>query len=131
MVNIKSEEVTDEEANLYEAILTLNTLEECFSFFRDLCTPTEIQAMAERWRVTKLLWQDKLSYREIHSKTGVSMATIGRVARFLKQEPYQGYKIALDRVRPIANGEINSRNYLQRPTTTSSLSIDLEDELLN
>jgi len=87
------------ESALYQAILQLKTTEECASFFQDLCTPAELSAMSERWRVAQLLDQKELSYREIHDKTGVSLATIGRVARFLTQEAYQGYRLVLDRVK--------------------------------
>ena len=87
-----------EDANaLYDALLSLGRREEVERFFKDLCTPTEIRAMAERWRVAALLKEEKLSYRDIRDKTGVSLATIGRVARFLTQEPHKGYALALDR----------------------------------
>ncbi len=88
-----------EETALYQAILALKCEEECAAFFQDLCTPTEIVAMAERWRVARLLDEQKLSYREIHDRTGVSLATIGRVARFLTQETYRGYRLVLDRLK--------------------------------
>ncbi len=70
------------ERALYGAVLALRSSEECRNFFRDLCTPAELQAMADRWAVVELL-QRGLPYREIHSQTGVSVTTIGRVARFL------------------------------------------------
>jgi TrpR-related protein YerC/YecD len=70
------------ERALCSAILALQTLEECRSFFRDLCTPAELQAMADRWAVVELL-ERGLPYREIHKQTGVSVTTIGRVARFV------------------------------------------------
>jgi len=70
------------ERTLYGAILALRGVEECRSFFRDLCTPAELQAMADRWAVVELLGRG-LPYREIHRQTGVSVTTIGRVARFL------------------------------------------------
>ena len=89
------------ETALYQAILQLKTLQECTSFFHDLCTSAELSAMSERWRVAQLLDQKELSYREIHDKTGVSLATIGRVARFLTQEAYQGYRLVLDRLKKI------------------------------
>lgn len=90
-----------DEEQLYEAILQLKTVDECFAFFRDLCTPEEIRAMKERWKLAQLLDDEvnKLSYREISSKTKSSIATIGRVARFLKQENYGGYRLILDRQR--------------------------------
>jgi len=85
------------EVELYKAFLALKSVEECASFLHDLCTPSELNAMGERWRVATLLDQQQLSYREIHAKTGVSLATISRVARFLSQEAYQGYRLILDR----------------------------------
>lgn len=88
-----------EENALYIAILQLKTTKECASFLHDLCTPSEIEAMSDRFRVARLLDQHTLSYREIHQKTGVSLATIGRVARFLSQEAYHGYRLVLDRLK--------------------------------
>lgn len=84
---------------LYEAILLLKTTEELTSFFKDICTPQEINAMKERWRVCQLLEQGDLSYRDIHALTGASLTTITRVARFLKDEPYEGYRTLLNRIK--------------------------------
>src|SRR5260370_9506435 len=70
------------ERALCTGILALRSVEECRSFFRDLCTPAELQAMADRWAVVELL-ERGLPYREIHRQTGVSVTTIGRVARYL------------------------------------------------
>jgi TrpR-related protein YerC/YecD len=70
------------ERSLYTAVAALQTPDECRAFFRDLCTPAEIQAMADRWAVVDFLNRG-LPYREIHRLTGVSATTIGRVARFL------------------------------------------------
>ena len=70
------------ERALYQAVLTLRTADECRAFFRDLCTPAELQALADRWAAVELLKRG-LPYREIHRLTGVSVTTIGRVARFL------------------------------------------------
>ena len=70
------------ERALFQAILTLRSVEECRDFFRDLCTPAELQALADRWAVVGLL-QREIPYREIHRLTGVSVTTIGRVARYL------------------------------------------------
>lgn len=69
------------------------------NFLTDLCTPTELCALAERWHIACLLDHRQLSYREIQTQTGVSTTTIARVARFLKDEPYQGYRNALDRLK--------------------------------
>jgi TrpR-related protein YerC/YecD len=87
-----------EETSLYQAILLLKTQDECQRFFTDLCTPQELAAMQERWRVCQLLETSDLSYRDIHQKTGTSLTTIGRVARFLREESYKGYKLVLDRI---------------------------------
>ena len=65
----------------------------------DLCTPAEIESLAERWHVARLLDGTNLSYRDIHDATGVSTTTIVRVARFLKTEPHGGYRRVLDRLR--------------------------------
>jgi TrpR-related protein YerC/YecD len=70
------------ERGLFQAILTLRSVEECRAFFRDLCTPAELQALADRWAVVGLL-QQGLPYREIQRHTGVSVTTVGRVARYL------------------------------------------------
>ena len=85
------------ERNLVTAILTLRSVEECRSFFRDLCTPTELQAMADRWSVVELL-ERGLPYRDIHKQTGVSVTTIGRVARYL-QSGNGGYRAVTDRLK--------------------------------
>jgi TrpR-related protein YerC/YecD len=84
------------ERSLLQAILTLRTLDECRDFFRDLCTPAELQALADRWSVVTLLRQN-LPYREIHRLTGVSVTTIGRVARYL-DHGNGGYALALRRL---------------------------------
>ena len=87
------------EKDLIEAILALRDADECRRFLRDICTPKEITDLADRWLVARLLDEDKLSYRDIHAQTGVSVTTIGRVARFLKQENYGGYRLLLNRMK--------------------------------
>ncbi|MCL2505908.1 MAG: YerC/YecD family TrpR-related protein [Alphaproteobacteria bacterium] len=84
--------------SLYDAFLQLKTREECRRFLLDLCTPAEITAFAERWCAARLLKEGKLSYREIHAATGISVTTITRVARFLSQEPHQGYALILKKL---------------------------------
>lgn len=84
---------------LAEALLQLKTVDEVGLFLKDLCTPQEIVALRERWRVCQLLEAGNLSYRYIHRLTGASLTTISRVARFLKDEPYQGYRLILDRIQ--------------------------------
>lgn len=91
------DETTDErnqrEDALFRAVLSLRDLSECRNFFRDLCTPAELQALVDRWQVVQLLQED-LPYRRIHDLTGVSVTTIGRVARFLT-DGFGGYDSAL------------------------------------
>jgi TrpR-related protein YerC/YecD len=83
------------EGALFEAINRLESLEECRNFFKDLCTPAELQALVDRWQVVQYLQQD-LPYRKIHDLTGVSVTTIGRVARFLT-DGFGGYQTAIER----------------------------------
>ncbi len=87
----------DSEIQLYQVILRLKNIDECRAFFKDLCTPKEIKDMKDRLMVANLLLQGNFSYREIQTKTKTSLATITRVARFLTQESYQGYKLILGR----------------------------------
>jgi TrpR-related protein YerC/YecD len=82
---------------LCRALLAPRGPEEMARLLADLCTPAEIRSLAERWHVARLLDAGELSYREIHEATGVSTTTIVRVARFLRQEPHAGYRLALDR----------------------------------
>lgn len=84
------------ERNLCTALATLRSPDEVRAFLRDLCTPMEIQAMADRWAVVDLLRRD-LPYREIHRRSGVSLTTIGRVARFLMRGS-GGYETAAQRL---------------------------------
>ena len=84
---------------LCDALSLLESRQDMANFLKDLCTPQELQALSERWRVCRLLAQGTLSYREIHRLTGASLTTIGRVARFLKDEPYQGYVTILRKLK--------------------------------
>jgi TrpR-related protein YerC/YecD len=84
------------ERNLISAVLTLRSVEECRAFLRDLCTPAELQAMADRWAVVECLRRG-LPYRQIHTQTGVSVTTIGRVARYLAAGN-GGYALAAQRI---------------------------------
>jgi TrpR-related protein YerC/YecD len=83
---------------LFRAVISLRDIKECRNFFRDLCTPAELQALVDRWQVVELLEKD-LPYRRIHDLSGVSVTTIGRVARFLSNG-FGGYKTAFDRLHP-------------------------------
>ena len=81
---------------LLDALMCLRTRDEMRSFLLDLCTPSELEAIADRWRVVPLLLEDT-PYREIHDRTAVSVTTIGRVARALTFGA-GGYRIAAERV---------------------------------
>ena len=68
--------------DLFEAILTLETEEECYNFFEDLCTVLELRSLSQRYQVAKML-NDKHVYSDIVAETGASTATISRVNRSL------------------------------------------------
>lgn len=72
----------EKNGNLYRAILTLKDEEECYAFFQDLCTVSELRAMEQRFEVAQLL-DEGLIYNEILERTGASSATISRVNRSL------------------------------------------------
>ena len=86
---IKSEQVD----GFFEAILLLENKEECYRFFEDICTIKEIQAIAQRLEVAKLLKANK-TYNEIEAETGASTATISRINRALNYGA-EGYNIVL------------------------------------
>jgi nicotinate phosphoribosyltransferase len=69
------------------------------AFLADLCTPAELRAFAERWQVARLLDAGGKSYREIAAEAHASPTTVVRVARYLKDMPHQGYRLALDRLK--------------------------------
>ena len=81
---------------LFDALNALRDRREIRDFFEDLCTPAELQALVDRWQVVAYLQQD-LPYRKIHDLTGVSVTTIGRVARCLS-DGAGGYQTAIDRI---------------------------------
>ena len=83
--------------DMYRAILTLNTVEECERFFDDLCSITELKAMEQRYQVAVLLNKGMI-YNDILEQTGASSATISRVNRSL-QYGADGYQIAFDRLK--------------------------------
>ena len=81
---------------LFKAVLELETIEECYNFFDDLCTVPELKAMSQRILVAKML-SDKKVYSEIVAKTGASTATISRVNRSLHYGS-DGYKVVFARL---------------------------------
>lgn len=82
---------------LYQAILTLETEEECYNFFQDLCTISELRSMEQRYEVATLL-NDGMIYNDILEKTGASSATISRVNRSLNYG-MGAYRIIFDRMK--------------------------------
>lgn len=85
--------------DLLDALLALEGRAEAKAFLADLCTPSEIRALSERWLVARLLDGGEFSYREIAQKAESSTATVVRVARFLKDMPHRGYRRVLDRLK--------------------------------
>lgn len=81
---------------LYEAMLTLKSVEECYMFFEDLCTISELNSIAQRFKVAELL-RDKHTCHDISAQTGASTATISRVNRCLLYGT-GGYGMALKRL---------------------------------
>ena len=86
----------DETDKLFQGILKLENIDECYAFFEDLCTVHEIQALAQRLEVARML-RDKVTYATIAAKTGASTATISRVNRCLNYGD-GGYETVLERL---------------------------------
>jgi TrpR-related protein YerC/YecD len=81
---------------LFEAVLSLKTMDDCYLFFDDLCTVNEMKSMAQRLEVARML-RDKQTYSQIEEETGASTATISRVKRCLNYGN-GGYMAALERL---------------------------------
>ena len=84
------------ENELFKAIITIDSIDECKNFFYDLCTPSEIEEFSTRWLIVKLLSKKK-PYRQIALETGVSTTTVGRVARYMKYG-HDGYNTILNKL---------------------------------
>lgn len=97
MIALNNKLKDDATDRLFEAILSLETVEECYNFFEDLGTVAEIKAFAQRFEVAGMLMEKK-TYREIHEKTGASEATISRVNKSLFYGA-DGYKLVLERLK--------------------------------
>ena len=97
MKDIMNSKIKDNATDkLFEAILALQTIDECYAFFEDICTVHEIKSLAQRLEVAKML-QEKKTYLEIQQVTRASTATISRVNRSLSYGS-DGYKIILERI---------------------------------
>ena len=90
---------TEAVSHLFDAVLTLETKEECYAFFEDLCTINELLSMSQRYEVAKLLTKKK-TYVDIAKETGASTATISRVNRSLAYGN-NGYDIVFKRLGEI------------------------------
>lgn len=88
---------SDEMDNLFEAVLTLKSVEECYMFFEDLCTISELTSISQRFKVAQLL-SEKHTCHDISDTTGASTATISRVNRCLLYGT-GGYQMALKRLK--------------------------------
>ncbi|BAF60720.1 MAG: hypothetical protein HPY89_02370 [Pelotomaculum sp.] len=88
---------------LFEAVLVLRNIDECYRFFEDICTVAELKSLAQRLEVAKML-QANRTYGEIASRTGASTATISRVKRALNYGA-DGYKLVLERLASSAKAE--------------------------
>ncbi len=95
-------------ARLCKAVLSLETMDECYRFFEDLCTIHELESMAQRLDVARLL-REGITYQEICERTGASTATISRVGRALNYGE-EGYDIILDRLASEPSNETGSEN---------------------
>ena len=82
--------------DLFNAITKLDSVEDTALFFRDLCTLTELEAMAERWEVARLVAL-KVPYREISRRTGASTATVTRIAHWVRHGE-GGYRLMMEKV---------------------------------
>jgi TrpR-related protein YerC/YecD len=92
--------VTDEIEELCEAVLSMKSVDETERFLRDLCTLSELEAMAHRWQVARLV-DEGLPYHEVSRRTGASTTTVTRVAQWLKRGA-DGYRLVLDRRKTAA-----------------------------
>ena len=88
---------SEETDKLFEAVLKLENVEECYRFFKDLCTIKEIQSLSQRFQVACLLEEDK-TYSEIERITGASTATISRINKCLLYGA-DGYKLILEKLK--------------------------------
>ena len=83
--------------DLFKAVLCLETIDECYNFFEDLCTVLELKALSQRFQVAKMLSEHRV-YSDIVNETGASTATISRVNRSLNYG-CDGYSIIFDRMK--------------------------------
>lgn len=95
-------------SHLFEAILTLETEEECYSFFEDLCTVNELLSLSQRFEVASMLRRHE-TYLTIAAKTGASTATISRVNRSLNYGD-DGYSLVFSRMKSLQEEDGSAEN---------------------
>lgn len=106
---------------LFQAMLHLETLDECYRFFDDLCTVNELKSLAQRLEVARML-QGGFTYHQIEDETGASTATISRVKRCLHYGS-DGYTLVLGRLADGVSqsssvlGETGTETQLEKPNT--------------
>jgi len=99
--NMHKEIYTEAANRLFDAVLCLESREECYQFFEDVCTVNELQALAQRFEVACMLRESR-TYLDIADKTGASTATISRVNRSLNYGN-GGYDMVLERMEKKGN----------------------------
>ncbi|HNQ17333.1 MAG TPA: YerC/YecD family TrpR-related protein [Candidatus Woesebacteria bacterium] len=87
---------------LAKVLTRLENPSKMLNFLYDVATPKELEELAQRFQIAKLLWTTNLSYVEIAGQTNASTTTVTRVARFLNQEPFGGYRQVLNTFYPRA-----------------------------
>lgn len=97
MASKKDSWYDDQMQQLFSAVLLLRTKQECKKFMRDLCTLNELKVMSQRWQAVLSLKKGE-SYREISKKTGLSTATVTRIALWLHNGE-GGYELILNRLK--------------------------------
>lgn len=106
--------------NLYDAFSQIKSEKEFYNFLADLCTPSEIKAINERWQIAQTLYTTNMSQAEIASKLGVSVTTVTRVARFVYTEKFGGYSAVLAKLFPVRARTL-SENQIGRLTAASRI----------
>lgn len=94
---------------LAKVMAQLQSPNKVLNFLYDVATPKEIEELAQRFQIAKLLWTSNLSYVEIAGITNASTTTVTRVARFLNQEPFGGYRQVLNTFYPKAETKKTKR----------------------
>ena len=97
---------TDAVDHLFDAILSLQNREECYTFFEDVCTVNELLSLSQRFEVAKML-RDQKTYLDIAEKTGASTATISRVNRSLNYGK-DGYELVFSRMKSFQQNDKQS-----------------------